>query len=394
MTRVKSWDAVTEAAGVEQGTWAAARAHIIAAAPAALVWATFSFGLSYYNSWLLNRSYNRFPFPLFYTFWHMVTQGIAMQIVFAWKPHWQRPSMAQFRAQWRMLLGMAVISVISVGGENSALTQVTLTVHESVKSAVPILTMVLAFLFEGRYYKVALILSVIGLAVCTGLVTTGAIIHGRERHANTTTGVLLTVMASAAASARPVIFALLMRVPQDGGEHFSSPLVVVWYEALFGTPMYVVAWLLSDERTTSLAFCSAHPAASLAYNAAGCAMAIFYSVALNELIHVTSSLTTTVLGTAKHVVMATVAAAFVDHMLFPLTHSSLIPWLGLLGYIPSTTLYAYLMLTHQGVESWSYRGHGTATCFVLPSSLGCHSSRSGCCGKRSSPGEGSALLAP
>ena len=329
-------------------------AEVVRTAPVVLGWAVLSVSLSYYNSWLLNRRNYRFPFPFFYTMWHGIFQLVAMNALFVLQPGLQRPTLRQFRAHWRPVLALAVAAAVSIGGENAALTMVTLTVHESIKSAVPVLTMVLAFLFEGRNYTPPLILAVIGLALCTSLVTTGAINPQHDvTAASSPVGVWLTIGASVAAAAKAVVIALLMREPATAAEPpAATPLVVVWYESMVTTPIYMLAWLCTFERDESLVFMQGHLASSVGYTVIGSLTAVVYSAVVNAMIHVTSSLTSTVLGTAKHVGMTIVAAIFIDRIVHP-SHGSVGLWLGLLCYLPFTYAYAHLMLTHQGVEASS-----------------------------------------
>lgn len=133
--------------------------------PTVLAWATLSFSLTYYNSWILSSDNNRFPFPMFYTMWHMIVQVIGTSVIFVVRPTWQRPSLDQFQQQWRLVVALTLVAFISIGGENQALTVVSLTVHESIKSATPLLTMIFAFFLESRHYTFSLMCSVIGLTV-------------------------------------------------------------------------------------------------------------------------------------------------------------------------------------------------------------------------------------
>ena len=130
-----------------------------------------------------------------------------------------------------------------------------------------------------------------------------------------------------------------------------------------------------------------HAAAAVAYIAAGVFMAIFYSVVVNELIQVTSSLSTTVLGTGKHVVMTIFSAIVVDHIFDRADSQAAIVWVGMILYLPSMLAYAYLNLTHQALEPWSYRpSERQAFCFACP----CPGARR----KGAPPSESSALLEP
>ena len=326
--------------------------------PVVCVWATFSFGLSYYNSWVLGKRRNVFPFPLFYTMWHLIVQGCATSIVFLSKPSWPRPSVEQFKSQWKMIIVYAMACVGAIGAENVALVTVSLTVHEALKSAVPVLTMILAFLLEGRFYRPTLIVAVIALATCAVLVTTGAIEGGAVTTAPL--GLILSLVAISFASLRPVAVALLTRDKTEGGGPLAStPLMLVWYESLVSTPFFLCGWLLSDERTMMPPFASTHGVGhAIGYIAAGCAMAFFYAIAVNELIHVTSSLTSTVLGTAKHVLMAVIASLFVDRVFAregAARWQNILCFVGILGFLPSAVFYSYLQLTHQALEQRSYK---------------------------------------
>ena len=332
--------------------------------PYVLAWAVLSVSLSMYNSEILNTRHNRFPYPFFYTLWHMVVQTTAMSVVFCIFPSWQRPTLKQFRVQWRLLIAMALACAVSVGGENYALTMVTLTVHESMKSAVPVLTMCFAFIFESRYYSLTLILAVVGLASSTVAVQAGAITH--QIGINSALGIIVTGISSGSAALRPVIIALLLREQDDSPA--LTPLVIVWYEGIFTGPVYLAFWACTAERDESIIYMRAHLADSLAYIGAGCAMAFFYAIAVNWLIRVTSSLTTTVLGTVKHVTLTCFSAILVDQIFLSDNPPTLIV-LGLLGYIPAIAGYSYLMLTHQAYNDDGY-AEVRKTLAALPG-LGC-----------------------
>jgi len=287
--------------------------------------------------------------------WHMVAQLIAFSGVFLLAPGIQRPSVAQLTAQWPLILALSIVSLVSIAGENSALTVVSLTLHESFKSAVPVLTMTFAFLFEGRYYTRPLIVAVLLLAFCSALVCIASV--GNRATTNPTLGILLTATATLAASLRPVVTALLMRVPSSADSPpnaLASPLVVAWYEALVTLPAYPILFFGSDEREQVYQHMQTRMGEAIGLIAAGSLMAVFYSYALNELIRVASSLSSTVLGTCKHVTMAMISALLIDHVFTDGQHAAYAA-IGLAGFVPATSLYAYLMLTQQGLEPWSWR---------------------------------------
>jgi len=319
---------------------------ILRAGVISTLWAIFSVALSYYNSWLLNKDGQaRFPDAFFYTMWHMIAQFFGTSILFCCRPKWPAPSRSQFVAHWRLLLGFTMIALIQIGSENWALTCVTLTVHESIKSAVPVLTMVLAFFLEARRYTPLLIVAIVALAVCSALVAVGSMRNAELL--NSVQGVVLSVVGAVAAAARPVFVAILLRASEPGQPPPNTPLVLVWYEAIVCTPLYLLLWVYGANRQATLEYLQAQPGLSVGYIAAGSAMAFCFSLAVNELIQVTSALTSTVLGTTKHVVMASVSTFAVDRS------TSAISIGGVSAFAPSLGVYAYLMLTGKGTEPWS-----------------------------------------
>ena len=325
--------------------------YVFRVSPVILTWATFSCGLSYYNSWMLSRRAHRFPFPMFYTGLHMITQVIAMQIILIFRPDLEGPSWGHFKKQWKLIVAMCFFALCAIGGENASLTMVSLTVHESAKSAVPLFTMILSALFEGRFYRLICMFAVVSIAFCTALVTAG-VVSSHDANHNEPLGIALTVFACLASAARPVTMALLMRHTPDGTAQFANPFLVIWYEGLLTSPYYVLLWLVTGEAGPSLAYMRAHPGPALMYNAAGSTMAIFYIIALMYMIQMTSALTSTMLGTVKHVGMAIVAAILVDHTFSGAnTAANTVVAFGLGLYIPSTALYAYLMLTDQAYDT-------------------------------------------
>jgi hypothetical protein len=60
--------------------------------------------------------------------------------------------------------------------------------------------------------------------------------------------------------------------------------------------------------------------------------------------------------------MAVISAIFVDHLLTDGQHIGLTT-VGLVGFLPATALYAYLMLSQKGLEPWSWRAEREQACF-------------------------------
>ena len=310
-----------------------------------VIWATLSLSLSYYNSWLLQDakatkspdSHPGFSFPMFYTGLQMIAQTAMMSGVFCYvdPEKLPRPSLPQFRAHWKLLVLLAAIRFMQIGGENWALTESSLTFNESVKSLVPFVVMLLAVTFEGRRYAWLLVVAILVLSTGSTLVAIGSTSPDSGDTHTTALGIVLTCTATFAAALTPVCTALLLQ------EADITVFLLAWYEAALCIPGYILWWLVA-EVAQSLAYLRAHPFETAGYVLTGSCMAVCYNLISFQLIKVTSSLTNVVLGSAKHVLMVTVAAVAVDRIHDPLAS------IGIGFFVPALLAYAFLMLSGLG----------------------------------------------
>lgn len=307
-----------------------------------LLWIVLSLSLSYYNSWLLRGTQPGelhrirqpgFAFPFFYTLHQTVFQSVVLQIMFCFVDEATvRPSWVAFKKHWPLLIVLTAGRVMQEGVENLALTYFgsPAMMQGCFMLCVPLFTMLLACVFEGRRFRWELVLSVVGITGACTLVTLGCAMILMEPIVTA-----LGVVAALGNAVTPVIAALLLRSPDN------SVLVLGWWQAVLKLPVYLTAWLLSNERWSSLQYLVNYPMIECFCLVGSCIALCFCLVTFN-VIRETSSLTNVVLGSTTHIVMVVLAAYVVEQL------SNVLINLGVALYVPALLAYALLMLANCG----------------------------------------------
>jgi len=307
-----------------------------------LLWIVLSLSLSYYNSWLLRGTQPGelhrirqpgFAFPFFYTLHQTVFQSVVLQIMFCFVDEATvRPSWVAFKKHWPLLIVLTAGRVMQEGVENLALTYFgsPAMMQGSFMLCAPLFTMLLACVIEGRRFRWELVLSVVGITGACTLVTLGCAMILMEPIVTA-----LGVVAALGNAVTPVIAALLLRSPDN------SVLVLGWWQAVLKLPVYLTAWLLSNERWSSLQYLVNYPMIECFCLVGSCIALCFCLVTFN-VIRETSSLTNVVLGSTTHIVMVVLAAYVVEQL------SNVLINLGVALYVPALLAYALLMLANCG----------------------------------------------
>lgn len=307
-----------------------------------LLWIVLSLSLSYYNSWLLRGTQPGelhrirqpgFAFPFFYTLHQTVFQSVVLQIMFCFVDEATvRPSWVAFKKHWPLLIVLTAGRVMQEGVENLALTYFgsPAMMQGSFMLCVPLFTMLLACVIEGRRFRWELVLSVVGITGACTLVTLGCAMILMEPIVTA-----LGVVAALGNAVTPVIAALLLRSPDN------SVLVLGWWQAVLKLPVYLTAWLLSNERWSSLQYLVNYPMIECFCLVGSCIALCFCLVTFN-VIRETSSLTNVVLGSTTHIVMVVLAAYVIEQL------SNVLINLGVALYVPALLAYALLMLANCG----------------------------------------------
>lgn len=307
-----------------------------------LLWIVLSLSLSYYNSWLLRGTQPGelhrirqpgFAFPFFYTLHQTVFQSVVLQIMFCFVDEATvRPSWVAFKKHWPLLIVLTAGRVMQEGVENLALTYFgsPAMMQGSFMLCVPLFTMLLACVIEGRRFRWELVLSVVGITGACTLVTLGCAMILMEPIVTA-----LGVVAALGNAVTPVIAALLLRSPDN------SVLVLGWWQAVLKLPVYLTAWLLSNERWSSLQYLVNYPMIECFCLVGSCIALCFCLITFN-VIRETSSLTNVVLGSTTHIVMVVLAAYVIEQL------SNVLINLGVALYVPALLAYALLMLANCG----------------------------------------------
>jgi len=243
-------------------------------------------GLNLYNAWALHDSKDgpSLTFPIFYTTFHPIAGALGTTLILCIKPPVQGfPSFAQFWQYKMMLIPIGVCSALNVGLNNVSLRLISLFLNQVIKSTGPFPTMVLAFLIMGTTYT--------RFTMTTVAFLVGGTILALPMKGSATTevvGILLVIVATCAQALKPVLMKSVF------GK--LSPMAVMFYDTSVSACCMLIYWLLSYERTDSIAYIGKQPGLAIGVISGGASMAFVFGVSSYFIIHLTSPLTANVFG--------------------------------------------------------------------------------------------------
>jgi hypothetical protein len=312
------------------------------------VFAIGNIGLNYFNSWALRGAdtpgigKGGFKFPFFYTMFHMAASSIAallLQLTCARPKDGTLPSLRQLWTYKLLLLPMSMLTVLNNGLNNWSLTLVALFVNQVIKACGPAMAAVFEFLLLGKTYAVPIYLSV----MCIVLGSAVSNISNFGQGDSSSLGIVVCLISLSAASLKPV----LQKIITSGGNSFlagPAPLepaqAIVWDSGI-AFLMFMVVWLLTDERQASIDYITSHTKnpnsglLALGIITFGSCMAFSFNIANYYYIHYTSALTSTV-GSNGIKIFLICITALTDGMTDPTTV------LGIIIVVLAIISYAYL----------------------------------------------------
>ena len=146
-----------------------------------------------------------FQFPIFYTMFHMWTSvGGSFVLMLIKKPETGMPNLKQLWEYRIGIAGLAICTVVNLACNNASLTLVSLFLNLTIKAASPLVGMIASNIVLKRTYSIPMIVSVVVLALSAAL----SVPYGDGT--STMIGILLALIATVAASTKPVVGELLM----------------------------------------------------------------------------------------------------------------------------------------------------------------------------------------
>merc|ERR1711904_750115 len=132
-----------------------------------LVWLFLNCSLNFYNKWLF--SHTEFKFPVFFTMFHMVANLIGTSIlIFVFKQGQVDFSTSGKHYGYKFsILLLASLFCTNIVTNNWSLMYISLSVNQIVKSCLPIPTIILSMMFEGKTYSLFTFLSIAVIVGCS-----------------------------------------------------------------------------------------------------------------------------------------------------------------------------------------------------------------------------------
>jgi drug/metabolite transporter (DMT)-like permease len=309
-----------------------------------LAYLILNLSLNYLNPYLLGHaSYDiGIRLPVFYTFCHQVTVVLFTSIWCGLVPSVRFPVWKTWSENWHWLLFCSTVYTASIATNNASFATISLTVNTIIKSCMPFPTMAFSYCIEKKAYSIPIIGIV---AVLVGGTLLAMPMGSGNASTTEATGYALVLFSMVATALRPVISSRLMaNATRTGSKEGLTAIAVAFWDALIASVVLlpfvliieVAPWLRSNnDNLFAIAFSGPSGGRNASLFILGCAIAGFYGPATFYTIKLTSSLTFTILGSFKQLLLLVGAAAFVDHESDPRL------WVGLVIVCIATAAYSY-----------------------------------------------------
>ena len=243
-----------------------------------------------------------------------------------------------FKKHWPVLLALSLSISISTTTQNASLDAVPLTINQLVKALGVIPMLLLSFLIEGKRYSYAIIgvlaIQLLG-ALLAALRSRGDYTGSDDRSpVRAYVNIFISIISSAI---RPVLLGYLFEAVGSLKETGFSPLVLLWYDAVFAALVLLPCFLVSDEPSTiQILYQTGQFGELWSALLLGSLMAIAYNLTIFVVVQQTSSLYYQALAQFNTVVVVGGAALFIDHI------RQAEVWVGTIVCLLASTAFVYL----------------------------------------------------
>jgi len=251
---------------------------------------------------------------------------ITVVVIFRVRPEQNLVTRAQFMMYRGRLFLLATLSCICIVSNNGSLITIGLSLNQIIKCCSPLPVLVLSRVFEKKRFSGQHVASVM-LLVASAIISVPM-----NSWTSSTTGILLALTAMLIGAMRNVLAAYLMA---DAKDHGLTPLVLVFYNALFSIGVCVTVWLAVELRD-SMAFFAEQPGQAVGVMIGISLLSAFYNLVSFSATKATSALTFTIAGTTKQVLLIVVSAIVMDHV------TGTMSWIGIASFAIALTWYSKL----------------------------------------------------
>lgn len=262
-----------------------------------LTYLSLNISLNMLNKWTL--SLYGFKFPLYMSILHMAFSFVALAPIMMMSPY-RELHMVTLTKNWTGFLAIGVFFAVNIGFNNISMLSITLSLNQVIRAGIPIVTAVGSIFIENkppsRKESIALVLLFIGVGIACyeGSDTRGSVI-----------GIILCILGT-------ISNGLMM---SSIGKILSEKVDVLrltFYTAPI-TCLAILPFYAAMESTLLAEYQRQHPVSEYGLILLlGCANALAYNMVHSFVIKVTSSVTTTVIGEMKIVLILILSAIVLD----------------------------------------------------------------------------------
>mmetsp|Transcript_16545 Transcript_16545/g.35792 ORF Transcript_16545/g.35792 Transcript_16545/m.35792 type:complete len:368 (+) Transcript_16545:182-1285(+) len=248
--------------------------------------------LNMLNKWTL--SMYGFRFPIFMSLAHMAFTFVALAPLMA-TTSYRELHVTTIRKQWIGLIGIGTFFAVNVGFNNVSLLAISLSLNQVIRASIPVVTAVGSIFIEGknpsRREFASLLVLVFGVCI--------AVYEGSGTHASLN-GIVLCLLGTVSNGLMMSSIGRLMSEKLD-------VLRLAFYTAPI-TCIVLIPFYWKMEADQFVGYQTHHGAEYAGLLLIGCVNALAYNIVHSLVIKITSSVTTTVLGEMKIVLILVLSA--------------------------------------------------------------------------------------
>lgn len=256
-----------------------------------VIYLGLNIGLNMMNKWMLGIY--GFKFPLLLTVCHQIFSFLALAPVMV-TPSFRDTHLQVIQGQWRGLLAVGMFFAVNVSFNNLSLLTISLSLNQVIRASIPLVAAVGAVFIENKkpsgreFLSLAILAGGVGLAVYDGAKVKGSFWGIVLCITGTVSNGLMMTCSGKVMSERIDVLRLTF---------YTAPVVSV----------VLVPFYLAMEHAKFVAYDSHGYLLPLALS---CVLALSYNMVHYLMIQLTSSVTTTVLGEMKIVLILVLSAVF------------------------------------------------------------------------------------
>jgi len=234
-----------------------------------------------------------------------------------------------FDEKFFLLSLYSCLFMVSVVSNNASYVHISIPLNQLIKGCIPLPTLIFTFLLTRHWPRRSTMLSVFLIVFGTSL----AIPFGTAKAP--AIGIILALLSTLSTAARQSFAEHLMA---RGSGFKIEPIALAYWQSVFSVPVLLALWLsnFDGERDVVFHFWAHSPGKALGLASIAAASSISYTLIMFYFTRLTSSLTLSVAGSFKLLLLVVIPALFDPHLF------SVINWFGAALCFIGLCVYSYI----------------------------------------------------